>query len=315
MPNLPKDVERYVQEGLKAGMAEDKAWAIAWSRWCKYKRPGDEHCKKGPEGYFTGKTAMVHVPHVVITSFQELARDMLDQNQGSAFQISFGWPLNLRTLDRLAVLLAEPDVLAKMDVMRDLLSEDAPELAGRVQSIATMLERAHAIRKSASGSEFWGLVSPDGYLFGVADMPNAKSKSYWRVSVDDDHLDEAALVKLVNLPLHLKDRVQKNDFDDGYAAWAAVRRFAVDAGKHLASKTVTTIKGKLPPPRDPAAREMALNPPSGGGKHKNKQDYERGRARKPKHPNQVEKEAHSLLSLRRDYGSLDAAWGNTIYDA
>lgn len=158
MPNLPKDVERYVQEGLDAGMPEDKAWAIAWSRWCKYKRPGDEHCKKGPEGYFTGKKA------------------------------------------------------------------------------------------SLSGQE------------------------------------------------------------GGVDAWVVAQRFA-------ASKTITTVKGKLPPQRDPAAREMALNPPSGGGKHKNKQDYARGRARNPKHRNQVDKEADGSLSLRRDYDGLDAAWGDTIYDA
>lgn len=55
--DLPPDVERYVQEGLDKGMPEDKAWAIAWSRWCKYKSPGDEHCSGGPGEYLQGKTA------------------------------------------------------------------------------------------------------------------------------------------------------------------------------------------------------------------------------------------------------------------
>lgn len=32
--NLPKDVERYVDEGIEQGMSEDKAWAVAWSRYC-----------------------------------------------------------------------------------------------------------------------------------------------------------------------------------------------------------------------------------------------------------------------------------------
>jgi hypothetical protein len=57
--NLPPDVERYVEEGKAQGLPEDQAWAVAWSRWCKYKSPGDEHCSKGPEGYFKGKKATV----------------------------------------------------------------------------------------------------------------------------------------------------------------------------------------------------------------------------------------------------------------
>lgn len=56
--DLPPDVERYVQEGLDSGMDEGKAWAIAWSRWCKYKSPGDSHCSQGPGGYFQGRAAM-----------------------------------------------------------------------------------------------------------------------------------------------------------------------------------------------------------------------------------------------------------------
>jgi len=51
--DLPKDVERYVDEGLEQGMPEDKAWAIAWSRYCQYKNPGSEHCKQ--DDYFPGR--------------------------------------------------------------------------------------------------------------------------------------------------------------------------------------------------------------------------------------------------------------------
>jgi len=32
--NLPKDVERYVEEGKAQGLPENKAWAVAWSRYC-----------------------------------------------------------------------------------------------------------------------------------------------------------------------------------------------------------------------------------------------------------------------------------------
>ena len=46
--DLPADVERYVEEGKESGMDEGKAWAIAWSRFCKYKNPGSDHCKQNP---------------------------------------------------------------------------------------------------------------------------------------------------------------------------------------------------------------------------------------------------------------------------
>jgi hypothetical protein len=52
--NLPPSVERYVQEGMDAGMDESKAWAIAWSRYCRYKNPNSPHCKKdSPKDYFS----------------------------------------------------------------------------------------------------------------------------------------------------------------------------------------------------------------------------------------------------------------------
>jgi hypothetical protein len=55
--NLPADVERYVEEGKAQGLDEAEAWAVAWSRWCKYKKPGDSHCQMSPSEYFPGKTA------------------------------------------------------------------------------------------------------------------------------------------------------------------------------------------------------------------------------------------------------------------
>lgn len=53
--NLPADVERYVKEHKEKGMEESKAWAIAWSRYCKYTNPGSSHCKQ--KEYFPGKNA------------------------------------------------------------------------------------------------------------------------------------------------------------------------------------------------------------------------------------------------------------------
>lgn len=55
--NLPADVVRYVQEGKDSGMDEGKAWAVAWSRYCKYKNPGSDHCKKDTSEYFPGRKA------------------------------------------------------------------------------------------------------------------------------------------------------------------------------------------------------------------------------------------------------------------
>jgi hypothetical protein len=55
VPNLPKDVERYVKEHKEQGVPEDKAWAIAWSRYCKYKNPGSDHCKMETSEYFPGQ--------------------------------------------------------------------------------------------------------------------------------------------------------------------------------------------------------------------------------------------------------------------
>ena len=55
--NLPPDVERYVEEGKAQGLDEGEAWAVAWSRYCKYKNPGSEHCQKSPGEYFPGRKA------------------------------------------------------------------------------------------------------------------------------------------------------------------------------------------------------------------------------------------------------------------
>ena len=50
--DLPKNVERYVQEGKDQGLDEGEAWAVAWSRYCRWKNPDSPHCKKdSPEDY------------------------------------------------------------------------------------------------------------------------------------------------------------------------------------------------------------------------------------------------------------------------
>jgi hypothetical protein len=63
--NLPKNVERYVQEGKDQGLDEGEAWAVAWSRYCKWKEPGSPHCKKNsPKDYLQnqGKKQASNLP-------------------------------------------------------------------------------------------------------------------------------------------------------------------------------------------------------------------------------------------------------------
>jgi len=82
--DLPADVERYVEEGTDAGMPEDKAWAVAWSRYCKYKNPESEHCQMNKSEYFPGRKAKFErgvsmtvdeVAEVVGPEFKEMNED------------------------------------------------------------------------------------------------------------------------------------------------------------------------------------------------------------------------------------------------
>lgn len=93
--SIPADVERYVDEGKAQGMDEGKAWAVAWSRFCKYTSPGDDHCSGGPDEYLRGKNAASRVeypdydPNVsarVRKALQE-ARKTLDKINGLVYRI------------------------------------------------------------------------------------------------------------------------------------------------------------------------------------------------------------------------------------
>jgi hypothetical protein len=55
--SIPADVERYVEETRESNPDYDDAqvWAVAWSRYCKYKNPGSDHCKKPTSEYFPNK--------------------------------------------------------------------------------------------------------------------------------------------------------------------------------------------------------------------------------------------------------------------
>ena len=46
--NIPAYVHDKVEEIMEKQKEKDegKAWAVAWSIYCKYKKPGSPHCKK-----------------------------------------------------------------------------------------------------------------------------------------------------------------------------------------------------------------------------------------------------------------------------
>ena len=55
--NVPAYVNDKVEEIMEKQKEKDegKAWAVAWSIYCKYKKPGSPHCKKETDDYFPGR--------------------------------------------------------------------------------------------------------------------------------------------------------------------------------------------------------------------------------------------------------------------
>ncbi len=57
--NIPNYVHDKVEEimGNQKEKDEGKAWAVAWSIYCKYKKPGSPHCKKESDDYFPSRNS------------------------------------------------------------------------------------------------------------------------------------------------------------------------------------------------------------------------------------------------------------------
>jgi len=51
--DIPKDVRRYYYEHRDQGNSKSKSFALAWSRYCKYKHPDSPRCKQ--KEYFKGR--------------------------------------------------------------------------------------------------------------------------------------------------------------------------------------------------------------------------------------------------------------------
>lgn len=89
--------------------------------------------------------------------------------------------------------------------------------------------------------EMYALVTDDGYMLGATDdWHDARSKSYWRPFVDEDHVAEGKLMTLANVPLHLAEKFKDMGtsaqmFDDGYAAWKSAKHFVKGPGTKLAA--------------------------------------------------------------------------------
>ena len=57
--NIPQYVHDKVEEIMANQKEKDegKAWAVAWSIWCKYKKPNSPHCQKETSDYFPSRKA------------------------------------------------------------------------------------------------------------------------------------------------------------------------------------------------------------------------------------------------------------------
>lgn len=53
--NVPAYVHDKVEEIMEKEEDEGKAWAVAWSIYCKYKKPNSPHCKKEKDEYFPSR--------------------------------------------------------------------------------------------------------------------------------------------------------------------------------------------------------------------------------------------------------------------
>lgn len=75
--DIPKTVKRYVEEHLAQGNDEGKAYALAWSRFCKYKYPNSPHCKK--DEYFEGRKSSSRLGRIAKKISEEAARKLVEE--------------------------------------------------------------------------------------------------------------------------------------------------------------------------------------------------------------------------------------------
>lgn len=90
--NVPAYVHDKVEEimGNQKEKDEGKAWAVAWSIYCKYKKPGSPHCKKEPSDYFPGREKKASRDHLreINRVTQKIGRELNKVTSAGLLQVA-----------------------------------------------------------------------------------------------------------------------------------------------------------------------------------------------------------------------------------
>lgn len=271
---MPADVDRYVKEmqDKDPSMPDDKAWAIAWSRYCEYKNPNSEHCNQ--DSYFPGRKQAVKTARDDESYDRFSDASLLDDRYGSGrTQVWYCKAEYFRDLSMGSLFAARKDVLPdpydldKTHIYIGNVNETNPSKVFQIMQ-----------------SEMW---SPDGQ---ASTLPAIQKCRHTSMSVGD--------VMVIGGEILMVDSRGFCDLVTGGPRTASALR--------VAKKVMDNIKGKLPPPKNFPAAEGLKDKGGGGVHHTRTKDVAKGQSRKEKHKKDPrDKEASSPLSLQRDYGSID----------
>jgi hypothetical protein len=235
--DIPADVERYVKETKESNPDYDdaKVWAVAWSRYCKYKQPGSEHCHMNTNDYF--KKAEAELTKLAAgRPLYEIAREI---------RKDWGPKVNYAAKPYL-------DAMGDLDSINDDYGQDSGssivayflsnatswrgETAKRIKAeLNAMLKGS---RKWASDPEMQSLITACGDIGPIADMEylaegcpdnlegadcdkwEANTEKYKDVVKDQHQAALEELAGLVNDPvMHEPDNSMRKNPMDPLATW------------------------------------------------------------------------------------------------
>jgi restriction endonuclease len=77
---MPKKVDTLYKRIKKQNPDYDdsKAWATAWSIYCKYVNPDSDHCQRSPSGYFKKKKKKKKKSESIKEWFLKIAKETVD---------------------------------------------------------------------------------------------------------------------------------------------------------------------------------------------------------------------------------------------
>ncbi len=318
MPSCPKDVKRYVKEMQEEdpSMSDDKAWAVAWSRFCEYKDPSSEHCKQ--DSYFSGRKQ---------ADMNKTANPFSDDGSG---------PFEYDRLADAAVVTRDARYgsgrtqvwYAKQTAFRELIMGSEFAMKRGVLPDPFTLSESHVylgnVNETNPSKVFYMMQgevwSPEGE---AATFPAVRQCGHTSMSVGD--------VVVIGSEVLMVDRHGFFDLTTETKRTASAQRVAARAMagalKTARSSQPTTktqdeknreknkVKGKLPPPRNDHAKALAELGTGGTSTHKNRtKNVEDGRSRKEKHkkdPRDKEAAEASPLRVVRDYGAKQEEGKNT----